>query len=116
MKILGRFFMLVLAVALTVGLSGFVSQDNNAAMVINEDTGCNIFDYDYGTAHDATLHSVTNHGGNTTLVCKAQLLPRASASKFNGFPCNTYLGVTDNSQLLISAAGMATLRCQVKKN
>jgi hypothetical protein len=116
MKILGRFFMLVLAVALTVGMSGFVSQDNNAAMVIHEDTGCSIYDFDYDTGHSASIHRVINNGGNTTLVCKAQLLPRAGASVFNGFPCYANGILTYDSQLTVSASGKATLRCQIKKD
>ena len=106
MKKIKRLFTVVVALGLLVGLSGFAFV-NDSAVVINEDSGCNI----YGV--NASLHSVVTSSGNTSLICKAKktsLTPGVTSD----FGCNTFLGLTTNSQLVVSNSGNATLRCQVK--
>ena len=106
MKKIKRLFTVIVALGLLVGLSGFALV-NEPAVVIHEDGGCNI------SGINASLHSVANFAGNTTLVCKAKktsLIP----GFYSDFGCNTYLGFTTNSQLVVSNSGNASLRCQVK--
>ena len=113
MKKVAKFLTIIMVFGLIVGLSGFTA-DNNAAGV-QKDFGCGMFD-GYGNFL-VTFESinVTNHGGNTTLVCKATDVPTPGVVKTTGFPCGTGGGLTTNSVNHVSAGGNATLRCQVKK-
>jgi hypothetical protein len=116
MKVIKRLMAIAVAVTLVVFLSGFATEENNAAAVVNEDSGCNIIDFDTWQWFDATLHSVTNHGGNSILICKTKdALGTGVEREWWGFGCNTYMGFTVNSYLVISEDGNATLRCIVNK-
>ena len=124
MKILKRFFLLVIAIVFVVFLSGFATQQNNAAAVINEDGQCGIPDpsfYDEGSvlkgkSYSGSVFSVSNHAGNTTMICKTKAVRTGFKREWRGFPCGTFLGLTENSYVIVSASGNATMRCQVKKS
>lgn len=116
MKILKRLFSVAFAIAIIVFLSGFANKEKNAAAVINENSVCGIPDFDTGTVYYATVHSVTSHGGSSTLMCKSKdCLGTGERREWKDFLCGTYLGLTMDSYLVISADGNATMRCQVKK-
>jgi len=116
MKRVKRLLLIAVSVAFVVFLSGFTNGENNAAAVINGGS-CMIMDFDSGEIdYNATLHSVTNHGGNYTYVCKSkELIGTGVEREWWSFGCGTPGGFTENSYLVISADGNATLRCQVKK-
>ena len=105
-----------IAFALVIVLSGFSSSDNNAAF-IDKDFGCNVLDGNgvFTPVSGANITVVTS-SGHTTLVCKAKDLPndQGKAVKYRGFPCNTYLGTTYDSQNVVSASGNVTLTCTLK--
>ena len=116
MKILKRLFSVAFAIAFIVFLSGFASKEKNAAAVINENSVCGIPDFDTGMVYYATVHSVTSHGGTSTLMCKSKdALGTGKSREWSGFLCGTYLGLTMDSNLVISAEGNASMRCRVKK-
>lgn len=116
MKRVKRLLLIAASVAFVVFLSGFADKENNAAMIINENGGCGLYDFDFNESYYGTLFSVTNHGGNSTLICKSKdMIGTGVKREWSGFPCGTYLGYTENSNFVISADGKATLRCQVKK-
>lgn len=112
----------ILASCLFVGaiffLSGFASSTDNNGAFVDKDFGCGLMD-GYGGFHfvtDGTI-SIVNSAGNTTLICKAKGLPTpGTAVVTEGFACGTYLGLTYDSQNVVSASGNVTLRCQVKAN
>lgn len=114
MKKIVRFLTVIMVFGLIVGLSGFTADNNGAG--VTKDAGCNLFD-GFGILVSATDDiTVTNHGGNTTLVCKAKDVATPGVTvKMNGFRCNTLAGPATNSQSVVSADGNSTLRCQIKK-
>ena len=88
MKIIARLFTAVFAVTLIIGLSGFNLADNNGAgITVNE--GCSLFD-GYGVLVPANAdQSVSNHGGNVTLICKAYgVATPGERYNIQGFNCN----------------------------
>ena len=108
MKTIKRLLAITLSIGLIVVLSGF-SMANDPAVVIRGESGCNIF------GNNVPFHSVSNHAGNTTLICKGKnIFAPGNAQQLSGFLCGTFLGPTTNSFLAISASGNATLRCQIK--
>ena len=113
--------MRVLPIALLFAASAAVSA---AAVVINEDGGCTGFVPNYETETGlpelailfGSTHSVVNSGGNTKLTCKFDHeveLERATGGQ--GFLCATPGGLTDDTMMVASPGGKATLVCQIKK-
>lgn len=118
MKIIARLLTASLAVTLIIGLSGFNSSSNNSAG-INKDYGC-LFVDGGGTWFVSTDHNftVTNYGGNTTLVCRFSDVPVHvdRVVKADGFWCHVGDGVwTQNSSYLLTPGGEGLLKCSVKK-
>jgi len=120
MKNLSRILAICLGLGLVFVLSGIPttsqSSDNNAAL-IDKDFGCGLLDQNgFVVAADDGRISVTTSSGNTTLVCKTKGLANdaGKAIHFEGFPCNTWLGLTVNTHETISASGNATLVCMIK--
>jgi hypothetical protein len=65
---------------------------------------------------DAT-HAVNTPSGNSLLQCHfiipASALPAEAIVK-TGFTCNTFLGLTSDSESVVTPGGHATLRCTVQ--
>lgn len=124
MKIFKRLFTIAIAVSFLVFLSGFATQQNNAAAVIHEDGLCGIPDPSYytegsllkGMIYSGTLLTVSNHGGNTSMICKGNGVATGFKREWSGFPCGTPFGFTEDTNVVISASGNATMRCQIKKS
>lgn len=117
MKKVAKFLTIIMVFGLIVGLSGFTADNNGAG--ITKDFGCNVFDGYGGLVTTYESINVTNHGGNTTLVCKATDVPTPGGSAIvtSGMACNTIGGgFTTDSHNVVSPNGNATLRCQVKKS
>ena len=61
------------------------------------------------------LHSVVTKGGNTSLVCKfefeAGIIPKARRA--SGFFCSTLAGTTNDSRMVATPEGDATLTCKI---
>lgn len=61
-------------------------------------------------------HSVATSSGVTSLVCKFDIpdgAEPAKATQANDFLCNTYLGLTNDSKMVASPGGNATLTCRI---
>lgn len=102
-------------------MSPAIAQSDNAAYVQHEGQ-CGGFvpseDGGSGPFLIGELHQVSTSSGVTTLVCKFDIpewaLP-ATATRAEGFPCNTYAGVTTDSKMVASPGGQATLVCRVNE-
>jgi hypothetical protein len=94
---------------------------NNAATVI-QDGGCFLFGPDVAPGFPSLIatddHAVITSSGNTMLVCKfeapAGTVTRATRNE--GFPCGTYLGLTFDSKVVASPSGNVTLTCKINGN
>lgn len=118
MKALKRIFALCLIAGSLVFLAGFISNENEAAVVI-KDSGCGVLDGNGNSVWvDATI-SVQNHGGITVVVCKGKGLnnPNDHAVIWNydntGLMCGTVGGSTMDWQNVVSENGNVTLKCKV---
>ena len=115
MKMIRRLTSVALIIGLLVFLSGFSSQKKNSAAVINSTAICGIPDFDTGMVYYGKLHSVTNQGGSSILICKSKdALGMGEKREWRNFLCGTYLGPTMDSYLVISSEGNANMRCKVK--
>lgn len=120
MKTLKR--LLIVMAVLTGGLilTGFIGGDDNRAGILR-DVGCSIPGPD-GYIYTTTDITIFNHGGNVNLICKAKGASNSTGMDWEywGFGCGIWDGEssswsTNNSYVMVSADGNATLRCQVKK-
>lgn len=110
-----------LALLASLGISIPVSADSpNAAVVIRADGGCWGF-VPSPTGEPAywlegSAHTVATSSGNTSLVCKFDIPAGAEpdrATRASGFPCGTYLGLTNDSRMVASPGGQATMTCKI---
>lgn len=117
MKIFVRLFTVILVIGLFIGLSGFSSGENNAAG-LNKDFGCWFVDGggNWYLSYEHNL-SVSNHGGNVTLICRFSDVPVPvdRVVTASGFRC--YIGphITYNSSYQLTPGGEGLLKCFVKK-
>ncbi len=106
---------------LSVPLAGVAGADpvpgpgSNNAAENNKHFTCRIFDGNDVLQFTDQSHSVVTSSGNTTVKCKATVTPSSTGQvvKREGFPCGTFLGVTNDSLEIISASGEAMLTCIV---
>ena len=97
------------------------AQSANAA-TISKDFGCGGFvptaTGGFGSflvSFDGT-QSVVNSAGVTTLICHFDIpagQEPATATKASGFGCGTFLGFTNDSKMVASPGGRATLTCKI---
>lgn len=97
------------------------AQSANAA-TITKDFGCGGFvptaSGGFGSflvSVDGT-HSTTNSAGVTSLVCHFDIpagQEPATATRAEGFLCGTFLGLTNDSKMVASPGGQATLTCKI---
>ena len=97
------------------------AQSANAA-TITKDFGCGGFvptaSGGFGSflvSFDGT-HSTTNSAGVTSLVCHFDIpagQEPATATRAEGFLCGTFLGLTNDSKMVASPGGQATLTCKI---
>lgn len=116
MKMIKRLLSIALIIGIVIFLSGFSSQKKNAAAVINEASFCGIPDFDTGMVYFGKLHSVTNQGGSSILICKTKdAVGMGEKREWRNFLCGTFLGNTMDSHLVITSEGNANMQCKVKK-
>jgi hypothetical protein len=93
----------------------FVAQDLSCGSYI-PDTDSTLSE-DYVTTSDG--HQTTSASGNLSLLCHF-IIPAGDAlsgrGQAVGFPCQTYLGLTYNTQVTVSSAGNMTLICKILLN
>ena len=115
--------------ATAIALAGFASvssvpvlaQSVNAATV-TKDAGCRGFVPDAnGNAASGLFtlesHSVVTSSGNTKLVCHFDIpegKEPAEVTRAEGFGCGTFLGFTNDSKMVATPGGRATLTCSIK--
>ncbi|GEM_PF-3529478 len=116
MKMIKRSLSVALILGLVIFLSGFSSKKQNAAAVINENLVCGIPDFDTGMVYYGKVHSVAHQNGSSILMCKSKdAVGTGNKREWRDFLCGTFMGLTNDSYLNISAEGNATMRCKVKK-
>ncbi len=117
MKVSSRIFGIFIGVGVIFFLSGLVSTSSpNEAASIQKGFGCGVIDGDgFGVFTPDGRISVVTSSGNTTLICKAKGVANSTgkAVRFEGFACGTALGLTFDSQNIVSASGNVTLRCRI---
>lgn len=125
MKSLTRLFTLCGVVVALVCLSGVLFADpegEDVGATIIREFGCVIIPADWGGAASLftnETHSVETPSGNTKLTCHFDIpagLEPATDLIFKGFNCGTFLGLTTNSQSVVSTEGRILLRCMIKAN
>lgn len=105
--------LVVVIVVLALALSAVPSFAQGGPAAVIEGDYCYISVDGYGSLL-ADFHSVTTSSGNTSLVCKGtHSFALDKAVRAEGFWCNTFLGLTSNSQLVASPGGNVTLVCQI---
>lgn len=121
-KYLGISAIALSMVAMSLSVAGpAFAQSDNAAVVIDRDTGCGGFvpspTGGFGPGLRGSLHSVATSSGVTSLVCKFDIpeaiTPTDSARRAEGFRCGTFLGVTTDSKMVATPGGQATLTCKI---
>ena len=112
----------LLAAGIAAPLAPLAAKSENAAEIV-KDGACFGFVPDGNGGATTGLfapegaHAVTNSSGNTTLVCQFDIpegFEPAKAVKATGFLCGTYFGITEDSWVLATPGGKATLVCKVK--
>lgn len=97
------------------------AQSANAA-TITKDFGCGGFvptasgGFGSGLISFDGTHSTTNSAGVTSLVCHFDIpagQEPATATRAEGFLCGTFLGLTNDSKMVASPGGQATLTCKI---
>lgn len=111
----------IVAAGMTVPTS---AQSDNAAQIV-KDSGCFGFvpteDGGFGAfifTPDGA-HAVATKSGNVTLICQFDIpegLEPATATHAEGFGCGTYFGSTNDTKMVASPGGKATLICKTKGN
>ena len=115
----------ILCSAALVGLipatPALADPNENAATII-QDGGCNGF---VPTAEGGTgpfigtadgAHAVLTSSGVQVLTCQFDIpdgLEPATATRASGFLCGTYFGTTNDTKMVASPGGQATLVCKV---
>lgn len=114
------------ATLLAAGLAGpavsVAAKSENSAQIV-KDGGCFGFVPDgnggatTGLFNPEGAHAVSTKSGNVTLVCHFDIpegFEPAKAVKADGFLCGTYFGLTNDSRVLATPGGKATLICKIK--
>jgi hypothetical protein len=117
--------MAALVLATTVATAQPATAQSANAATITEDFICGGFvptpTGGIGTVIFSTegTHSVVTSSGVANLVCHftipASDVP-ATATRASGFACGTFLGGTNDSKMVASPGGYATLTCRVRPN
>jgi len=106
------------AVVLCVALVPRPVHGNNAAIVINDVTGCTVLDGNGNFVSNGTGHSVITSNGHGLETCSTTVTPASGggAVQWNyantGLECQNVNGaLTTNFQETVSASGQASLEC-----
>ena len=107
------------ALSLLQGPTTVSAESDNAASVINIDTGCIIVGADWGGSGNlaGSVHNVATSNGNLSLVCKFEIPDGQEPDKAfvkTGFNCYTDFGFTTNSKAVATPGGQVSMVCQVK--
>ena len=114
----------LLAGSLAAPTVPLAAKSDNAAEIV-KDGGCFGFVPDgnggatTGLFNPEGAHAVSTKSGNVTLVCQFDIpegFEPAKAVKATGFLCGTYFGLTNDSWVLATPGGKATLVCKIKGN
>jgi len=108
--------LLFLAMAMVLIASNALWAQDSAVVI--KDVGCSGFVPGSGFPlhSDEKTHSTATPSGNTMLVCHFDI-PEGEepekATRDSGFECGTYLGTTNNSKMVATPGGKATLTCKI---
>ena len=107
--------LLSLLAVLVLGVSMAVA--SGPAKVIKEG-GCWVQNTDETLFYTDNIHIVASNdtNKNTVLKCFATLPENKHPEKvmhFDGFQCNTYLGLTTNSKTVITPSGNVIMTCKI---
>jgi len=104
--------------ACSLFLVSWKTASNKEASVHINDFGCGVLDGD-GNFASVTGDVVITSSGNANFKCKGSGVPNSTGTAViwnfenSGYYCNTFAGLTDNWQTVVSASGNVTLICKV---
>ena len=101
------------------------AQQSDAAATVTRDFGCYGFvptaDGGFGDLiyTGERTHAVANSGGTTSLICHF-VIPDgeqpATATESDGFLCYAFTGYTNDTKMVATPGGQATLTCKIQTN
>ena len=94
--------------ALAEGATVTIEENACSGFIPNEDGSQGAFLF-------GDLHSVVTKKESTSLVCKFTFEPGIieTARRASGFPCSTLAGLTNDTRMVASPDGYATLHCRI---
>ena len=102
-----------------IALAVFCKEAVAEPATVIDDAGCQLLAADSGlpsTLLTTETHATVTSSGNTVLSCHF-VIPvgeePAKAIRNQGFPCGTFLGITNNSRVVSTPGGTASLTCQI---